>query len=141
MRRTEWGPLLAETCRLATEYLENLRAMIMEAQRQEAKVILMTTNPLRWTPKIKDLYGKPPYHPEEEEGFDSLHLAAYNETLRKLAAELKVPLVDVRAAYPAWAASRQAKVDALLLDGMHPNDPGHQLVSELLAPVVLDAVR
>lgn len=124
-----------------TEYLENLRAMIMDAQRQDAKVILMTTNPLRWTPKIKDLYGKPPYHLEVEEGFDSLHLAAYNEALRKLASELKVPLVDVRAAYPARAAENQLPLDGLLLDGMHPNDLGHQLVGELLAPVVLDVIR
>ena len=118
------------------EYLENLRAMITAAQKQDAKVILMTTNPLRWTPKIKEIYGKPPYDPNAEDGFDSPHLAAYNEALRKLAAELKVPLVDVRAAYPACAAGHKLTVDGLLLDGMHPNDLGHQLVGELLVPVI-----
>jgi lysophospholipase L1-like esterase len=118
------------------EYLENLRAMVTAAQQQDARVILMTTNPLRWNPKIKELYGKPPYDPNAEDGFDSPHLAAYNEALRKLATELKVSLVDVRAAYPACAAGHHLPVDGLLLDGMHPNDLGHQLVSELLIPSI-----
>jgi lysophospholipase L1-like esterase len=122
------------------EYLDNLRVMITAAEQQQAKVILMTTNPLRWTPKIKDLYGKPPYDPNAEDGFDSPYLAAYNEALRKLAAELKVPLVDVRAAYPACAAGHHMAVDGLLLDGMHPNDLGHQLVSELLLPKLREAI-
>jgi lysophospholipase L1-like esterase len=122
------------------EYLDNLRAMVTAAQHQDAKVILMTTNPLRWSSKIKELYGKPPYDPNAEDGFDSPHLAAYNEALRKLATELKVPLVDVRAAYPACAAGHHLAVDGLLLDGMHPNDLGHQLVSELLLPKLRDAL-
>jgi lysophospholipase L1-like esterase len=124
-----------------TEYLSNLRRMITAAQEAKAKVILMTTNPLRWTPKLKDLYGKPPYNPAAEDGFDSATLAGYNEALRKLAAELKVPLVDVRAAYPEFAAKHQITIDGMLLDGMHPNDLGQQLVAELLVPAIRDAVR
>jgi lysophospholipase L1-like esterase len=124
-----------------TEYLENLRAMITAAHQQGAKVILMTTNPLRWNPKMKELYGRPPYDPDAADGFDSLHLAAYNDALRQLAAELKLPLVDIRAAYPAFAAKHKTTLDGLLLDGVHPNDLGHQLVSELLVPAIRDAVR
>jgi lysophospholipase L1-like esterase len=86
---------------------------------------------------MKEMYGKPPYHAEAEDGFDSLHLAAYNEALRKLANELKVPLVDIRAAYPAYAAKNKTSVDGLLLDGVHPNDLGHKLVAELLAPAIV----
>lgn len=123
------------------EYLENLRAMISAAQQQKAKVILVTTNPIRWTPKIKDLYGRPPYDAAKDDGFDALHLAAYNEALRSLAKELRIPLVDVRAAYPDFAAKHGTTVDGLLLDGMHPNDLGHQLVSELLVPAIRAALR
>ena len=123
------------------EYLSNLRRMIAAAQEAKAKVILMTTNPLRWTPKLKELYGKPPYNPAAEDGFDSATLAGYNEALRQLAAELKVPLVDVRAAYPEFAAKHQTTIDGMLLDGMHPNDLGQQLVAELLVPAIRDAVR
>lgn len=123
------------------EYLSNLRSMIAAAQEAKAKVILMTPNPLRWTPKIKELYGKPPYDPAAEDGFDSAMLAGYNDALRKLAAELKVPLVDVRAAYPEFAAKHQTTIEGMLLDGMHPNDLGQQLVAELLVPAIRDAVR
>jgi sialidase-1 len=124
-----------------TEYLDNLRTMITAARKQNARVILMTTNPLRWVQKMKDMYGKPPYNGDAEDGFDSLHLAAYNDALRKLAAELHVPLVDVRAEYPAFAKAHKTSVDGLLLDGVHPNDLGHQLVAELLVPALKKALQ
>ena len=117
------------------EYLDNLRTMIAAAQKQKAKVILMTPNPLRWTPKLIAVYGKAPYHPDAEDGFESATLVPYVEALRALATELKVPLVDVHAAYP------KSHADALLLDGMHPNDKGHELVAELLVPVIREALR
>lgn len=118
------------------DYEANLRAMIEEARQKKAKVILMTTNPLRWTAQLKDLYGHPPYRPEAEDGFDAPFLAAYNDAMRKLAGELDVPLVDVRSAYPDLAAKKQITIDEILLDGMHPGDAGHQLVAELLVPVL-----
>jgi sialidase-1 len=124
-----------------TEYLDNIRSMVTAAQKQNARVILMTTNPLRWVDKMKDMYGKPPYNAGAEDGFDSLHLATYNDALRKLAAELKVPLVDVREEYPAFAKAHKTTVDGLLLDGVHPNDLGHQLVAELLLPAVKKALQ
>ncbi|MDI1315028.1 exo-alpha-sialidase [Prosthecobacter sp.] len=123
------------------EYLANIRCMVTAAQDVQAKVILMTTNPLRWTPKLKDVYGKPPYDPAAEDGFDSATLAGYNEALRKLAAELKVPLVDVRAAYPDFAAKHQTTIEGMLLDGMHPNDLGQELVAELLVPAIRATLR
>ena len=123
------------------EYLLNLRIMITAAQNAQAKVILMTTNPLRWTSKLRELYGKPPYNADAEDGFESLNLTKYNEALRKLATELKLPLVDVHAAYPAFAAKNKTTIEEMLLDGMHPGDIGHQLVAELLVPVIRDAVR
>lgn len=122
-------------------YLANYRTMITAAQKQGAKVIVMTTNPLRWTSKLRELYGKPPYKPEAEDGFDAPFLAKYNDALRELAKEMNVPLVDVRAAYPGFAAKQKVSIDELLSDGMHPNDLGHQLVAELLVPAIRDAVR
>jgi lysophospholipase L1-like esterase len=123
------------------EYIANLRALITEAREHKARVILMTTNPLRWTPRLKELYGRPPFRPEDEDGFDAPVLEGYNVALRNLAAEFNVPLVDVRAAYPAFAAKHGTTIEGLLLDGMHPNDLGHQLVSELLLPAIRDLVR
>ncbi len=122
-------------------YIDNYRAMITEAQKQGAKVIVMTTNPLRWTSKLRELYGKPPYNADAENGFESLNLVQYNEALRKLAAELKVSLVDVHAAYPTFAAKNKTTIDAMLTDGMHPGELGHQLVAEMLVTAIRDAVR
>lgn len=122
-------------------YLANNRAMIAAARKQGAKVILMTTNPLRWTSKTRELYGKPPYKPDAEDGFESANLLTYNKAVRALAKELDVPLVDVHAAYPAFAAKHKTTVDQMLLDGMHPGDSGHELVAELLVPVIRDLLR
>ena len=122
-------------------FIDNYRAMITEAQQQGAKVIVMTTNPLRWTSKLRELYGKPPYNADAEDGFESLNLTRYNDALRKLATELKVPLVDVHTAYPAFAAKHKTTIDAMLTDGMHPGNLGHQHVAELLVPAIRDAVR
>lgn len=123
------------------DFILNYRTLIQTTQKQGAKVILMTANPLRWTSKLRELYGHPPYRPEAEDGFESATLVRYNEAVRQLAAELKVPLLDVHTAYPAYAARHQTTIDEMLLDGMHPGDLGHQLVAELLVPAIRDAVR
>lgn len=118
------------------DYETNLRFFIAELRKINAKPILMTTNPLRWTAKLKEMYGKPPYNPDDPKSFETTTLARYNDTIRKLAKELDVPLVDVHAAY-----DKVESVDALLLDGMHPNDNGHQLVADLLVPVLREQLR
>ena len=122
-------------------YLANYRSMIAAARKQGAKVILMTTNPLRWSSKTRELYGKPPYKPDAEDGFESANLHAYNEAVRALAKELDVPLVDVHVAYPVFAAKHKTTIDQMLLDGMHPGDSGHELVAGLLVPVIRDLLR
>jgi len=123
------------------EFESNLRAMIEQARKQGAKVILMTTNPQRWTTRLKELYGRAPFQPEDPDGFDAPVLARYNETVRQLAKELAVPLVDIHAVYPAFAARHNLTVDQLLLDGVHPTDLGHQLVTEMLVPVIQTQLR
>jgi hypothetical protein len=70
----------------------------------------MTTNPLRWTSRLKELYGKPPYDPAAADGFDAPLLAEYNERIRSLAKELGTDLVDVRAAFDAHAAEHEGRL-------------------------------
>jgi lysophospholipase L1-like esterase len=57
------------------------------------------------------------------------------ESGRRLAVELAVVLVDVYAAFTA------KEVDEFLLDGMQPNAEGHQLIAELLVPVIPQQLR
>lgn len=122
-------------------FIANYRSMIAATQKAGAKVILMTTNPLRWHSKTRELYGKPPYKPDAEDGFESATLLAYNDALRSLAKELNLPLVDVHAAYPAYAAKKKTTLNDMLPDGMHPGDPGHELIAEMLLPVIRSLLR
>ncbi len=114
------------------EYRKNLRHFVEASRKTGAAVILMTPNPLRWTPALKKMYGKPPYDPSRPDGFN-LTLVAYIDAMRALAQEMNVPLLDVAKVY---AALPPESVDALLPDGMHPNQRGHDMVAQLLADVI-----
>ena len=118
-----------------SEYEENLRYFVRALKGKNARVILMTPNPLRWTAVLKQTYGKPPYNPDDPDGFNLL-LRGYAESVRKIAREENVPLVDVFAAFGAHATRAGASVDELLLDGMHPNDRGHRIVADLLLEAI-----
>lgn len=125
------------TCRVSlADYEANLRAMIGEARERGIKVVLMTTNPLRWTDELRGYYGRAPYRPESVDGFEAPFLSHYNECVRRLAAELSVPLVDIHAVFTDAANKTGQPVEHWLLDGMHPNDDGHQLVTDALLPVL-----
>ena len=126
-----WRNPPATSPRVSIEAFEaNLRLLIERAREAGARVVLMTTNPIRWTPKLKELYGKMPYNPDRPDGFDLPLLSRYNAAARRVANEAGVPLVDVHAEF------MRGDVDALLLDGMHPGDAGHAIVAGLLAPVI-----
>ena len=93
----------------------------------------MTTNPVRWTDKLRELYGKPPYDPTTVDGFDSAALQSYNAAVREIARDEALPLIDV---YDAYCLRDSNAAASLLVDGMHPNDQGHQLVADQLMPVI-----
>ncbi|NLF15996.1 MAG: hypothetical protein GX595_01910 [Lentisphaerae bacterium] len=112
------------------DYEANLRWIIAELRRRQVRPVLMTTNPTRWTGPLRERYGRPPYRVDDADGFDAPVLSHYNAAVRRLAAELAVPLVDIHAAFTS------AGPDALLLDGMHPNDRGHALIAATLLPVL-----
>lgn len=132
-----WKKPPVTTPRVTQErYVENLRWMVGQLQSTGSKVVLMTPNPLRWTERMKEMYGKPPYDGNDLEGFDKLHLRAYAEAMRGVAAEMKVPLVDIHAAYAEYSKSTGKPAETLLLDGVHPNDDGQQLVADKLLPVI-----
>jgi sialidase-1 len=118
-----------------TEFEQNLRWMVNALREHKAKPVLMTTNPTRWTDKMREMYGKPPYRPDDADGFDAPVLSRYNAAVRRLAAELNVPLVEVHEAFTAKNA------DKLLLDGVHPNDEGHRLIADLLVPIIREQLR
>lgn len=114
-----------------TKYEENLKYFITELKKINCQVILMTPNPLRWTKKLKEMYGKPPYNPEDEDGFN-VTLTKYADVVRKVAADEEVTLLDIYNAYDEYAKKNNTTIDKMLLDGMHPNKVGQKLAATML---------
>jgi lysophospholipase L1-like esterase len=57
-----WKNPPATKPRVAKErFADNLRCFVRTLKARNVKVILMTPPPFRWTAKLKQLYGKPPY--------------------------------------------------------------------------------
>lgn len=63
-----------------------------------------------------------------DESFTYRWQEMYNLAICKLAVEKDVPLIDIRGEF----LKRKNYEDFLCEDGMHPNDLGHQLISEAL---------
>ncbi|WP_029190679.1 exo-alpha-sialidase [Verrucomicrobium spinosum] len=132
-----WKQPAATVPRVALEtYEANLRYFVQSLKARKAAVVLMTPNPLRWTARLKEMYGRAPYLPDEPDGFN-VTLNPYAEKVRLIAAEEKVELVDVPPAMAARAAEMKGSLDQLLADGMHPNDEGHRVVGNQLKTALL----
>ena len=111
-----WKDPHATKPRVAVDrYVENLRYFVRTLQARKVHVILMTPNPIRWTPGLLALYGKPPYLAEEPDGFNIL-LHQYADAVRQIAKSQNVPLVDVDRRFRENAKSEGKGVDELLLD-------------------------
>lgn len=133
-----WKTPPAEESRVPIDlYVENLEYFLDTLKNQGTQVILMVPNCLRWTPTLKKMYGKPPYDPNDPDGFN-VTLRPYADRVRKIAREHSVPLIDVYAAFQEYGAVEGQSVDDLLSDGMHLNDKGHQLVANLLLKKIVE---
>jgi lysophospholipase L1-like esterase len=106
-------------------YRDNLEYFIRALKERNSAVILMTPNRFAWTPRLRSLYGKPPYRVTSDDGFNFM-LDRYSDAVREIARREKVALIDAANLVPASA----------LLDGMHPNTEGHRIVAGRLLPVV-----
>lgn len=116
--------------RVSLERFEkNLCYFIKELRAHGAQPILLTPNPLAWTPELRQRYGKPPYDPDVPEGFNTV-LESYAERVRTIARSEDVPLVDVDRLFRDYA--KMGSIHEILLDGMHPNDLGHRLIANAL---------
>jgi lysophospholipase L1-like esterase len=114
-----------------TDYIKNLTEMIATLRARNTKVILVTPLPTRWTEKLKGMYGKPPYDPNDPDGFNFLK-KEYIAGLRKVGKQNRVPIVDLYSAYYRYARKTGRPMDKLFTDGMHPNDQGQRIEADLL---------
>jgi lysophospholipase L1-like esterase len=118
------------------DYENNLRYFIGVLAKRDVKIVLMTPNPLRWTPKMREMYGKPPYLPDDATGFNAM-LRAYADKVRQIANTENVPLIDVYRSFEEFGKQEKQTVSDLLLDGIHPNERGHRLLADQLITLLL----
>jgi lysophospholipase L1-like esterase len=107
-------------------YEQNLRGFITRLKAQGARVILVTPAPTRWADKLKEMYGKPPYDPNDPDGFNII-LKDYVRRARAVAKSEKVTLVDLYSAFYKYHKVKGQTMDDLFLDGLHPNSKGQEI--------------
>ncbi len=116
------------TSRLTVEeYRTNLQTIVVELLRRGILPVLMTEP--RWSEKAaKNGLGENP----------NVRLEPFVIACRETAAQWRVPLIDH---YAAWTKAGEAGTDlhAWTTDGCHPNPAGHQVMAELILPVLKQA--
>lgn len=113
------------------EFSDNLEYFITTAQERGIRVVLMTPNPLRWTPTLVGLYGKLPYVVDDPQGLN-VTSRPYVARVREIAGKHKLELIDVHATLEDGEKLHGRPVSDYLSDGIHPNQKGHRLVADLL---------
>jgi lysophospholipase L1-like esterase len=111
------------------DYEKNLVSFIASLKSICSEVILMTPNPLCWTPQLIEMYGKEPYDPNDSDGFN-LILKIYVAKMHDVAMREGVLCVDIYKAYQ----QAELPLSQLLIDGIHPSTVGHELVARSLWP-------
>ena len=97
--------------------------------------ILLTPNPMAWTPELLALYGKPPYDTTSDAGFNLL-LEPYVEAVRRVAREENASLIDVNRMFKDHASEAGNSLHDLLTDGMHPNSAAHEIIAGRIAALL-----
>ncbi|RAJ93111.1 lysophospholipase L1-like esterase [Larkinella arboricola] len=106
------------------KYRENLSYMIESLQKQGSKIILTVPNPLG----------------QKYPAYQNERLQGYVNTIREFARKYRTGLVDNNQAFRAYQTRTGVSFDSLMLDGVHPNDKGHELIAENMANEVVRVV-
>ena len=111
------------------QYRANLTSMVQTLKQRGARVVLMTSNSMTWTPILQKMYGRPPYLPENPDGMNVV-LRDYAKAVREIAKAEGTGLVDVYEDFQQYAAKPRKNPKVLCKDGMHPDDLGHRMIAE-----------
>lgn len=120
-------------------YEENVSAMVAVLRERNIRILLMTRpTALTRSMTLDDLRAQNIFFPFFPEAYSvprllSLH-GAYNNSIRRLAERLQVPLVDLDEEF-----NRQDK-KPLFWDTMHPSKPGHELIGKILDETIRQTV-
>lgn len=103
------------------DFKRNMEYMVKEMQQNGIKVVLMTPNARGGNRKIslnKDL-------------------ANYADVILALSKKYKTGFVDNFKMFMEFPAKSGESLDSLLLDGIHPNDRGHEMMAELITQEIV----
>jgi lysophospholipase L1-like esterase len=106
------------------DYENNLIYFIKGLQATGSKIILIAPNILG---------AKYPH-------FQNKRLLKYVKVVRKLAKKLQTGLVDNYKLFRKYSRQKDKLVDDLMLDGVHPNDKGHELIAQEIMKEIIQIV-
>ncbi|MCP4643653.1 MAG: FAD-dependent oxidoreductase, partial [bacterium] len=104
------------------EYEKNLRAIATKCQANGARVIFMTPPPIMDAP----YYTRHPKEYYELDGGLQMILTRYREAVKRVAAEVKAPVIELE---KSLAANRSVLAEC----GVHPNAQGERIMAECAA--------
>ena len=97
------------------DYKKNIREIVDKCAAANVKVVILTATVIK----------------EQLDGPDNQKLAAYNDFLRELAKEKKLPVADLNAMFQERIkAANTPDKKVLTSDGVHMNDAGNEVMSE-----------
>lgn len=102
------------------QYIANLNYYIETLKINNSNIILLAPNPIG----------------NKYEGWRFEKLKKYADATKALAKEKKVYYVDVWDRFVSHSLSHQKSIDSLLLDGMHPNDQGHEIIANAIFEII-----
>ena len=121
------------------EFSQILEGFVGVLKSRRIDVILMTPNSMRWADAdLKKTLTGGVYDMQDPNGLNTF-LRVYADAVRSIAQRQTVDLVDVFEALECYARKPGKSAHDLLLDGVHPNDLGHQMIAEMLIARIRDA--
>lgn len=104
------------------QYRHNLNYFVDHIRKAGGHVILLTPNPV----------GK------KNRGFHTRRLKKYKRAVHQLARQKNVPFINTWKLFGRYVHRRHEHIDALLLDGVHPDDEGHQIIAQAIAAIIMN---
>ncbi len=120
-------------------YELNVRTLVRRLRAAGVAPILITPNPGIWTPRLLETYGQAPYNTTDKWGFN-LYNVHYAASVRAIAAEMDVPLIDAYRMYEAQDRT-PGGVEGWLPDGLHPSDEASQALANVAVRRVQELLR
>lgn len=100
---------------LPDEYEENIQAIVDEIKKINAKPVILSITPV--DKRVGEMNWKKGY------GYTDEQVEKFNQIVKDIASKNNIELIDI---YSEFKSSN----DELLLDGLHPNSKGHELIFE-----------